>query len=123
MMVINPIIRSVTACQICIMKEQGIENPEDHVLTSYQLTSGVDGLPIPMDADISQEGGVLVLYPESDPRQKKLPMVGGLFGSVRSLFKVLGFDMPEKEPPPSQEVAERKGHTGLYGERKGKEVR
>jgi len=115
----RPVIRTVTKCQICILKEQGVENPEDYVLPQYYLSTDPNKLPIPIDADMSLEGGILVLNPPGSEStgMEKIPQSGGLFGTVRSLFKVLGFKPQEKEKPVSQKVAKEKRTGGLYDDR------
>jgi len=109
-------IRSITKCQICIMKEQGIENPEEHVLAQYQLSTDANHLPVPLDMDDAMSSGVLILYPEARLEQDGIvPQSGGVVGTVRSIFKVLGLIKPvEEEPVISKEVAKVKRKRGLY---------
>lgn len=111
----NPQFRTVTKCAICLLKEQGVENPEDHVLAQYYLSNDPNKLPIPIDADTSLEGGILLLSKEDEV--DKLPIVGGLFGTVRSLFRAIGFTKPVEEVPVSKDVAKRKRTGGLYDDR------
>ena len=120
----NPQIRSVTKCMICVLKEQGVANAEDHVLTQYYMSNDPTKIPTPIDADMSLEGGILLLNqnPEQDSEKGIIPQTGGLFGTVRSLFKTIGFALTSnEEPPASKETAKRKrmgsGESGLYGDR------
>jgi hypothetical protein len=113
----NPQVRTVTKCQICILKEQGVENPEDHVLTQYYLSNDPTRIPTPIDADMSLEGGILLLQPDDPEANEKLPQSGGFFGTVKSLFKTLGFDQKPTEVPVSREVAKKKRTGGLYDDR------
>lgn len=112
---VNPQIRSVSKCAICVLKEQGVKNPEDHVLTQYYLSNDPNKLPVPIDADTSLEGGILLL--SKDDIVDKLPMTGGLVGTVRSLFKALGFQKAPEEEVQSKEVATKKRTGGLYDDR------
>lgn len=111
-LVVNAQMHSVKKCAICVLKEQGVENPEEHVLNQYHLSNDPTKLPVPVDADMSLEAGILVLNP--DEKAETASQVGGLFGTVRSLFKVLGFTQEEKEVPVSKEVAVKKRRRGLY---------
>jgi hypothetical protein len=117
MVVGNPTIRSVTKCQICILKEQGVPNAEDYVLSQYYIPNDTTRVPIPVDADLSMEGGILLLNPDTEEGNKNAPMSGGFFGTVRSLFKVFGFNQEQEEIPISKDVAKRKRTGGLYDER------
>src|SRR5579864_2342338 len=84
-------IRSVTKCAICIAKEQGVENPEDYVLTQYAMPDPTKP-PVPIEMDDSLYGGVLMLYPESVQEQTGIiPLAGGVVGTVKSIFRTLGF--------------------------------
>jgi hypothetical protein len=105
-------------CQICILKEQGIENPEEHVLTSYQLSSDMNRIPIPLD-DQGLEQGILMLYPEEMTEQQgMLPQSGGVVGTVKAIFRAFGFTKPKEEiiaeEPISKAVAKSKRGGGLY---------
>jgi hypothetical protein len=104
---------------ICILKEQGVPNAEDHVLTQYYMSNDPTRIPTPIDADMSLEGGILLLNQNADQNSEegRIPQTGGLFGTVRSLFKVMGFNIKEKEPPVSKDIAKRKRTGGLYDER------
>ena len=110
------LIRTVTKCQICIMKEQGIENPEDHVLAQYQLSQDANRIPVPLDLDDAMSSGVLILYPEARLEQDGvIPQSGGVVGTVKSIFKVLGLIKPEDPVPvKSKETAVQKRKRGLY---------
>jgi hypothetical protein len=115
----NPQVRTVTKCQICILKEQGVPDAEEHVLTQYYMSNDPTRIPTPIDADMSLEGGILLLNqsPDQDSEKGRIPQTGGLFGTVRSLFKVFGFEQKEAEVPVSKEIAKRKRTGGLYDER------
>lgn len=106
------------------MKATGQKLPEgttaeDFVLTQYYLSNDPNKIPTPIDADLSQESGILILNPETAEEGKQFkPSVGGLFGTVKSMFKVLGFAQKEEEPPQSREVAKKKrAKDGLYSDR------
>ncbi len=112
----KPTIRTISECAICTMKAQGIENPEDFVLAQYQLSTDAMRIPIPLDIDDALTSGVLVLYPEARLEQDGvIPQSGGVVGTVRSIFKVLGLIKPvDSEPVVSKEVAKVKRKRGLY---------
>lgn len=76
-------------------------------------------IPTPIDADMSLEGGILLLNPDEKQNNEQgiIPQTGGLFGTVRSLFKVFGFEQKENEVPVSKEIAKKKRTGGLYDER------
>jgi len=123
-------IRSVTKCAICIAKEQGVENPEDYVLTQYAMPDPTKP-PVPIEMDDSLYGGVLMLYPESVQEQTGIiPLAGGVVGTVKSIFRTLGFGKGDESPvvpspetgdgTVSQELARSKRGTGLYGKSKAK---
>lgn len=98
------------------MKENGIENPEDYVLPQYQLSMDKDRIPIPLDIGDEMQSGVLMLYPEERLEQDGIvPQSGGVVGTVKSIFKVLGlYKPPDEEPVKSKEVAIKKRKRGLY---------
>ena len=100
-----------------MLKEQGIENPEDYVLTQYYMSNDPTKLPTPIDADTSLEGGILVLNPEESGTDGDIPQVGGLFGTIKSMFRVIGFQKKVEEVPVSKDVAKRKRSGGLYDTR------
>lgn len=110
-------VRTVTKCQICLLKEQGVENPEDYVLNQYYLPNDPTKFPTPIDADMSLEGGILILQPDEEAANEKLPQSGGFFGTVKSLFKTIGFNLTPAEVPVSKDIAKRKRTGGLYDER------
>lgn len=115
-------IRTVTKCQICLLKEQGVLNPEDSVLNQYVLSSDVDRIPIPLETSDELQSGVLLLYPEAQVEQEGiLPQSGGIVGTVKSVFRAFGFGKPPEEkkievdPPQSLVTARSKRGSGLYG--------
>ena len=117
---VNPQIRSVSKCAICVLKDQGVEHPEEHVLQQYYLSNDPTKMPTPIDGDMSQEGGILVLYPDVEKKdlQGNPIQTGGLVGTVRSLFRALGFAKQPSEVPVSAETAKKKrAGEGLYGNR------
>lgn len=115
MRAVHPTIRTVTQCAICRLKEEGILDPEDHVLAQYRLPDPM-GPPVPIDIDDELSQGVLMLYPESKLEEDgRVPSTGGVMGTVRSIFKALGFLQPkEAEPAPSKTIATGKRRKGLY---------
>jgi len=113
-------ITSVEKCAICVLKEQGVLNPEDHVLPQYTISSDQNRLPVPRDVEI--EAGMLLLYPEeAEANLDPMRQSGGVVGTVKTLFRAFGFGKPqdiqeaEKNPPVSKQVAKSKRGSGLYG--------
>lgn len=118
MRAVNPLIKTISKCKICEMKEQGIENPEDFVLAQYYLSNDPNKLPTPIDTDVSNEGGILIMYPDEEPKNgEPVPYVGGLFGTLKSFFRVRGFEQKKEEVTVSRDVAKRKRTGGLYDDR------
>ncbi len=119
---IHPTIRSVTKCQICVLKAQGVVNAEDYVLAQYMMPDASKP-PIPIDYDDSIAGGVLLLYPEEKMKQgDPIPQTGGIIGTVKSMFRTLGFMQAKPaEPVPSKVIASGK-RTGIFGPNKSKSL-
>lgn len=115
MRAVHPTIRTVTQCAICRLKEEGVLDPEDHVLAQYKLPDP-SSPPVPIDIDDDLSAGVLLLYPETKLAEDgRVPFSGGVIGTVRSIFRALGFLQPEeKEPTPSKTIATNKRRKGLY---------
>lgn len=75
-------------------------------------------IPTPIDADVSLEGGILLLNPETaDDTSQGSPQSGGLFGTVNSLFRTIGFALKPVTEVPSKVIAKIKRTGGLYDER------
>jgi hypothetical protein len=120
-------VRSVTKCQICLLKEQGVLNPEDAVLPQYILSSDHNRIPVPIEAGQDDlQAGVLMLYPEMALEETgQIPQSGGFVGTVRSMFRAFGFIKPKTKKQadneaiattPSLAVARSKRHKGLFEE-------
>ncbi len=111
-------------CQVCILKEQGIEHPEDFVLNQYKLSEDMNRIPVPVNDD-GLEQGILMLYPEefAEQGQQLLPS-GGVFGTVKAIFRAMGFIKPKEvevqEETVSRAVAKSKHGQGLYEEKRKK---
>lgn len=118
----HPTIRSVSKCQICVLKAQGVVNAEDYVLAQYRLSNTPGGPPVPIDIDDSIASGVLLLYPEEAMKAgEQIPQIG-IIGTIKQAFRTLGF-MQEKPvaPTPSRQLASAK-RTGLFGPNKSKSL-
>jgi hypothetical protein len=102
------------------MKEQGVENPEDYVLTAYRLSDDINKIPVPLDTEDGFEQGLLMLYPEEAPADGETPAAGGVFGTVKSIFRAMGFTKTKEEviaeEPISRSIAKVKRGKGLYGD-------
>lgn len=132
MKAIHPTIRSVKACRICMMKAEGIPNPEDAVLAQYAQIDPTKP-PIPLDYDVAEQSGVLLLYPDAELEDNGIVTAqsGGVVGTVKSIFKVLSLfslkppkiqtgEVEEEDILRSTEIARSKRGTGLYGPRNAK---
>lgn len=113
-------IRSITKCAICVAKENGVLNPEEHILHRYNIGTGINGLPTPIEDD-GLETGILMLYPEDVLEETGvLPQTGGVFGTVRAMFRAFGFARTKEETvaeePMSRSIAKGKRGKGLYGD-------
>jgi hypothetical protein len=111
----HPVIRSVSKCQLCILKEQGVVNAEDYVLPQY-LIPDASKPPVPIDIDDSIAGGVLLLYPEERMMKGELvPQTGGVIGTIKSVFRTLGFPrlLPKTQAPSKVMASEKR--TGPFG--------
>ena len=75
--------------------------------------------------------GILLLYPEAKFEEEGVvPISGGVVGTVKSIFRALGFqgknpvtpigETELEEHPESKELAESKRGTGLYGRNKSR---
>lgn len=116
-------------CAICILKEQGVLNPEDYVLPQYAIPDPTKP-PVPIDMSDELAAGILLLYPEAQLEEEGVvPFSGGVVGTVKSIFRALGFKGKQppsvgepqvEENPPSKEIAMAKKGTGLYGPSKAK---
>ena len=97
-------IRSIKSCAICELKKQGVLNPEDYVLPQYAMPDPTKP-PIPLDYDIAAQSGVLLLEPDQELIEDGglIPQTGGVVGTVKSIFRVLGFG---KSPEQVQQEAE-----------------
>jgi hypothetical protein len=115
MRTVHPTIRTVSRCQLCILKAQGVLNAEDYVLAQYMLPDATKP-PVPIDIDDSIAAGVLLLYPEERMKRGEIvPQTGGVIGTIKSMFRTLGFQQQApKAPEPSKTMASEK-RTGIFG--------
>lgn len=105
-------IRTVTKCQVCILREQGVLNAEELVKPKYVTTDPTQP-PVPLTA----EDDIYVLYPEEAMNQGKLMPSGGVVGTAKSFFRAIGFaleNLASKVPVMSKRVARRQRAGGLY---------
>lgn len=104
------------------MKEEGILNPEDNVLIQYRLNNEMHQLPMAVDIDDVGLNGILCLYPENQLETNGfIAQAGGVVGTVRSVFRAIGFGKPSQEEtraaePPSKQAGRKRRGTGLYGD-------
>jgi hypothetical protein len=112
---VNAVIRTVTKCQLCVLKEQGIINAEDYVLAQYMLPDAGKP-PIPIDIDDSIAAGVLLLYPEERlKRGDPIPQTGGVIGTIKSMFRTLGFQQAKPAAPEPSKVMASEKRSGPFG--------
>ena len=113
MRMVRPTVTSVSKCALCILREQGVEHPEQHVLASYVITDPMSP-PIPLE----QEDPVNILYPEEAVAQGKIPASGGVVGTTKAFFRaVVGWFGQEERPqsvPLSKKITRQARSGGLY---------
>lgn len=114
----RPQITTVTSCALCLLRDQGVENPEQHVLQSYLMTDPT-APPIPLE----DTDPMMALYPEESVMKRgKLPPSGGVIGTVKSMFRaVVGWFGQEEEEAKvenkellSKKISKRKRSGGLW---------
>jgi hypothetical protein len=114
---------SVTKCANCMLKEKGVINSEDFVLAQYRLPDS-NSLPIPIDMDDSIAGGVLLLYPDEKIHDgEQIPQTGGIIGTVRSMFRTIGFALPKPVKEIGSRVLATRNRSGLFGPAKADDRR
>ena len=101
----NTQIRSVVKCAICVLKAEGVENPEDRVLPQYLMFDPMKP-PIPIDAE--GDGAIVNLFPEEKVEFGRIPSSGGIAGTAKALYRALGFGKPKPVHPPSQKTATKR---------------
>lgn len=106
-------IRTVSKCALCIAREQGIKDPEKHIMPQYLMTDPSQP-PIPL----TEDDPVYALFPEEAMNQGKTPPSGGVIGTVKAFYRaVVGWwNVPEEEPIPmlSKKITRQKRSGGLY---------
>lgn len=118
MRAVHPTIGSVNKCAICVMKAEGVENPEDHVLAQYRMSP--TGFPMPLDYDDSTAGGVLLLNPdEVVPEGEQIPLLG-VMGTVRAAFRAFGFGVQRPVTPAKSVQLATEKRSGLFGPQKSR---
>ena len=102
-------IRSVSKCAICVLKEQGVMDAEQHVLTQYVQLDPTKP-PIPRDAE--GEDSIFILYPEE--KDNRVRSSGGIIGTAKAVYRALGFGKePDGEVPESRKTAVRRRRGSL----------
>ena len=112
----NAQFRTVSKCQICILNEQGVLNPEEHVLPQYLQTDPTKP-PIPLNAESADY--LYDVFPDERPEEGQLIPRSGVMGTVRSVFSAIGFfkEMVQeaaKKVPKSRKIAEKKKRETLF---------
>ena len=114
---------SVSKCQLCVLKEQGVINAEDFVLAQYKIPDATSP-PIPIDLDDSIAGGVLLLNPDERILDgESIPQSGGVIGTIRSMFRTLSFKQVKPEKPTESKVLATRKRSGLFGPAKADDRR
>jgi len=106
--------RTVSKCSVCLAREQGIKDPEKHVLPQYLMTDPTQP-PIPL----TEEDPIYALFPEEAMNQGKIPPSGGVIGTVKAFYRavVAWANVPEGEPvimSVAKKITRQKRSGGLY---------
>ena len=108
----NSQIRSVEKCAICILREQGVENPEEVVLQQYFMFDPTKP-PVPVDAE--GDNVILNLFPEEKQEFARMPSSGGIAGTVKAIYRAVGFKIAKVIEEKSQKVAKkRRAESSLF---------
>lgn len=108
----NTQIRSVQKCAICVLKAEGVENPEDKVLPQYLMFDPTKP-PVPIDAE--GDSAILNLFPEEKVEFGRMPSSGGVAGTAKAIYRALGFGKPKPVHAPSQTTAtKRRRESSLF---------
>ena len=108
--------RSVSKCQICLLLEQGVKNPEEYVLPQY-LQLDPTKPPVPLNADDAEY--LYEVFPEERPQEGEDIPLTGVMGTVKSAFKVIGLFKDiiaerKKTVTKSRKVADKRGKSTLF---------
>jgi hypothetical protein len=101
----NSQIRSVVKCAICLLREQGVEDPESKVLPQYYMFDPTKP-PIPLDAE--NDSVIVNLFPEERSELGRMPSSGGVAGTVKAIYKAIGFVKEKVLPVVSQKTAKKR---------------
>ncbi len=108
----NSQFRSVVKCILCQLKEAGVENPEEHVLPQYLM---LDPTKPPIPADAEGDGIILNLFPEEQEHYSRVPSSGGVAGTIKAIYRALGFKIEKPSEPVSQKTAtKRRRESNLF---------
>ena len=109
----NTQFRSIAKCAICVLAEQGIFDAESKVLPQYIMFDPLKP-PVPLDAE--GDSAIVNLFPE-ERMQAGYPVQssGGVAGTVKSIFRAIGFAKPKPVQTESQKVAtKRRRESSLF---------
>lgn len=108
----NSQFRSVVKCLLCQLKEAGVEDPESKVLPQYYMFDPTKP-PVPLNAE--SDDVILNLFPEEKQEFMRMPSSGGVAGTVKSIFRAVGFGKPKVEQSTSQKTAaKRRKESSLF---------
>ncbi len=102
-------IRSVSKCAVCMLTEQGVKDAEKYVLPQYVMTDPTKP-PIPLYAQM--EDAEFEMFPEE--RDNRVKSSGGVVGTVKAIYRALGFGREPEPTPPKSKITVRQRKTGLY---------
>jgi hypothetical protein len=120
---LNSQIRSINKCAVCDLQAAGVTDAEKYVLPQYRMTWDINRGPVPIDAEGPEV--MFDIFPEERPPEGEAPpRVGGIMGTVKSVFRALGFSKEPQvvingkviptEVPKSRQAAIRKRKSTLY---------
>lgn len=105
-------LRSVVKCALCQLVEQGVENPEQYILPQYLMLDPTKA-PVPLNAE--NESVIVDLFPEEKVNVGLGPSAGGVAGTVKAIYRALGF-LPAKQKPATSHTtaAKRRRESSLF---------
>ena len=112
-------MRSIAKCAICVLREQGVTDPEKLVLPQYVALDPTKP-PVPFGAENAEM--YFDMFPEERPVEGETPPpTGGVMGTPRGVYRVMGFakeiikKLAELRPK-SRKVAERNERKSVFEE-------
>lgn len=94
----------MSKCAVCVLTEQGVKDAEKYVLPQYVIS---DPTKPPVPVDVALDNAEFQMFPEE--QDTRVRNVGGVVGTVKAVFRALGFGKEEEpEAPESRKTAIRR---------------